>query len=522
MWGNELISGFAGLVLSLVAPLANTALVAPTTGTVDCGLTVSQSGVTSGTTVQLTWWTVNAASVTMSDNGSQPVNVNPSGSIPLTINANHSFALVARNAYGSKTCTASITSATQTNNGPTCAISATPGTHYAGQGVQIVWYSQNATTGQVGGVGEVTGTRLSSGSATIYPQQSTTVSMQVRNNYGSNTCSAPITITPRPSSTTQQPTYTTTSYRPVTTPSYAPTSQPLVYRPTTSGSPSYSNPSYSNARYPSPAYSSGWYPDTRLNSPSYTNGLGGWTLTNQFLDVGSGRYMYTDQDCYGAYCDNLASSWGSASPNGTTMYGGSEFYNGENYGWSETYDRYGTMIGRAETPSLEESNAILNDSRYSWTSDSVLPNTYSTSNVTSGAALDASDPFALPDSFGSKTFNGAAVQSGVGVGYNPDQSLYESETWSNASIQTDLDASMSDGISTGNREVWNPTYDSSAYQSGNLNFGDVSGDNYAYPVYNDSAPAWYSWEPNGWNAGNDAGSSGVYYSYPIDDTGIEI
>ena len=368
MWGNELISGFAGLVLSLVAPLANTALVAPTTGTVDCGLTVSQSGVTSGTTVQLTWWTVNAASVTMSDNGSQPVNVNPSGSIPLTINANHSFALVVRNSYGSKTCTASISSSTQTNNGPTCAISATPGTHYAGQGVQIVWYSQNATTGQVGGVGTVSGSQLSSGSATIYPQQSTTVSMQVRNNYGSNTCNAPITITPRPSSTTQQPTYTTTSYRPVTTPSYAPTSQPLIYRPTTSGSPSYSNPSYSNARYPSPAYSSGWYPDPRissrsnyydsLGSPSYSNGLGDYTLTNMWNNAYSGEALISNHDCFGIYCDSQPNSWGLAShiqadgTEGPMTYriGGDGDYGYEQY----TFDGNGKLLGTNREISLDE------------------------------------------------------------------------------------------------------------------------------------------------------------------------
>jgi hypothetical protein len=339
------------MVLSLVAPLANTALVAPTSGGVDCGLTVSQSGVAAGTTVQLTWWTVNAQNggVTMSDNGSTPVAVNPSGSIPLTINANHSFALTVRNTYGSKTCTASITSSTQTNKGPTCAISVTPGTHYAGQGVQIVWYTQNATAGQVGGVGDVSGSQLSSGSATIYPQQSTAVSMGVANQYGSNSCSTQVVITPRQTTTPQQPIYNTTSYRPVTTTSYAPSYQPLSYRPTTSGTPSYSSPSYSNARYPSPLYSSGWYPDTRLGSPSYTNGLGDYTLTNIWNNAYNGETLISNHDCSGLYCDSQPYSWGYASnwqadgTYGPTTYriGGDGAYGYEQY----TFDGNNQITG---------------------------------------------------------------------------------------------------------------------------------------------------------------------------------
>jgi hypothetical protein len=315
MWGHSLLTGFAGMVLSLVAPLANTALVAPTSGGVDCSLTVSQSGVAAGTTVQLTWWTVNAQNggVTMSDNGNAPVAVNPSGSLPLTINANHSFALTVRNTYGSKTCTASITSSTQTNNGPTCAISVPPGTYYAGQAVPLIWYSHNATSGQVGGIGAVSGSRLESGSGTIYPQQSTAVSMGVANQYGSNSCSTQVVITPRQTTTPQQPIYNTTSYRPVTTTSYAPSYQPLSYRPTTSGTPSYSTPSYSNSLYPRPLYSSGWYPDTRLGSPSYTNGLGDYTLTNIWNNAYNGETLISNHDCSGLYCDSQPYSWGYAS-----------------------------------------------------------------------------------------------------------------------------------------------------------------------------------------------------------------
>lgn len=361
------------MVLSLVAPLANTALVAPTSGGVDCSLTVSQSGVAAGTTVQLTWWTVNAQNggVTMSDNGSTPVAVNPSGSLPLTINANHSFALTVRNTYGSKTCTASITSSTQTNKGPTCAISVTPGTHYAGQGVQIVWYTQNATAGQVGGVGAVSGSQLSSGSATIYPQQSTAVSMGVANQYGSNSCSTQVVITPRPTTTAQQPSYTTTympttSYRPITYPSWG-------------SSPTFStNPYSSNSRYPSPLYSSGWYPNPTLGngtnrssdaywdpyggisdrSLSSSNGLGDYTLTNMWNNAYNGETLISNHDCSGLYCDSQPYSWGYASnwqadgTYGPTTYriGGDGAYGYEQY----TFDGNGKLLGTNREISLDE------------------------------------------------------------------------------------------------------------------------------------------------------------------------
>jgi hypothetical protein len=499
------------MVLSLVAPLANTALVAPTSGGVDCGLTVSQSGVAAGTTVQLTWWTVNAQNggVTMSDNGSTPVAVNPSGSIPLTINANHSFALTVRNTYGSKTCTASITSSTQTNNGPTCAISVPPGTYYAGQAVPLIWYSHNATSGQVGGIGAVSGSRLESGSGTIYPQQSTAVSMGVANQYGSNSCSTQVVITPRPTTTAQQPSYTTTSmpttsYRPITYPSWG-------------SSPTYNtNPYSSNSRYPSPLYSSGWYPNptvwngTNRSSDAYwdpyggisdrslssSNGLGDYTLTNMWNNAYSGETLISNHDCSGLYCDSQPYSWGYASnwqADGT--YGPTTYRIGGDgaYGYQQfTFDGNGNVVGyNREIPNSVFENTP-SDGTGGWYGDGNTSRVSGASPVYTANAVDPSsgqiDIPPVANEFPAGSFGNASVQSsGEVLYYSPESSTdYWSGAWSNATVQTNMDASMSDGLSTGNSEVWNVNYDSSLYQGSSLDFRNYE---LAVPVYQQDVPS---------------------------------
>lgn len=334
MWGHDLVAGFAGLVLSFVAPLANPAFVAPaysssnynygygSSGSVDCTLTVSQSGVSSGTAAQVTWTTSDASTATMSQDGSPAVNVALSGSVPVTITHNTSLSLTARNGYGAyKTCTATVTVSTNSST-PSCGLSPTPGVHYAGQQLQLVWYTQNATAAQISNVGAVPSNQLIQGSITIAPTYTTLYTMTVSNPSGSRTCSALVSINQRP----------TTSYQPVTT-------QQVTYRPTTSGSPSYSSPrSYPTYTYPSSSGSGGsrYTPSQGLGYGSYGNGSSyydfetieypssrGWLTNtwNGFGDLGDSFTVQSfphnsyggcpawttigsDANCYGATFDN--------------------------------------------------------------------------------------------------------------------------------------------------------------------------------------------------------------------------
>ena len=350
--GHDLVAGFVGLVISLVSPLVNTAAVA--TAAPDCNLTVSQTSVSSGTAAQVVWWTANASSATFSQDGGAPVNVALSGSVPVTISRNTTLSLTARNSYGAyKTCTAQITVTSSTAGTPSCGISAAPGVHYAGQPVQLVWYTQYATAAQISYLGTVSANQLLQGTATVYPSATTLYTMTVANGATTRTCSALVSISPR----------TTTSYQPVTT-------QQVTYRPVTTSAPSYSTArSYPTYTYPSstyrPSYSSGSglgygsygsgyssygsgydrygstydvdspfsYPGMETwESPSYASGLGGWSLTNVWNGFGDSLSVY-----------------GENSGDGT--------------GWSTSeYCYYGNcMTGYGYTPSDAEVNAIDND-----------------------------------------------------------------------------------------------------------------------------------------------------------------
>lgn len=377
MWGHDLVAGFAGLVLSFVAPLANPAFVAPaysssnynygygSSGSVDCTLTVSQSGVSAGTAAQVTWTTSGASTATMSQDGSPAVSVALSGSVPVTITHNTSLSLTARNGYGAyKTCTATVTVSTNSST-PSCGLSPTPGVHYAGQQLQLVWYTQNATAAQISNVGAVPSNQLIQGSITIAPAYTTLYTMTVSNPSGSRTCSALVSINQRP----------TTNYQPVTT-------QQVTYRPTTSGTPSYSSPrSYPTYTYPSSSgssYSAGrglgygsygggssyerWGSGDYWNSPSYSNGLGDWTLTNTWNNLGTGEGIFTSHDCYYGECNANPYEWGyslqQTDGSYANQYGISD---GLGYGASVTWDDSGNLLRYGSTPSDAEIQVIDND-----------------------------------------------------------------------------------------------------------------------------------------------------------------
>lgn len=363
--GHDLVAGFVGLVISLVSPLVNTAAVA--TAAPDCNLTVSQTSVSSGTAAQVVWWTANASSATFSQDGGAPVNVALSGSVPVTISRNTTLSLTARNSYGAyKTCTAQITITSSTAGTPSCGISAAPGVHYAGQPVQLVWYTQYATAAQISYLGTVSANQLLQGTATVYPSATTLYTMTVANGATTRTCSALVSISPR----------TTTSYQPVTT-------QQVTYRPVTTSAPSYSTArSYPTYTYPSstyrPSYSSGSglgygsytsgstysYPgmDT-WQSPSYSNGLGDWTLTSAWNNLGTGEGLLTSQNCYGSWCDSEPSAWAYATPLGYDGYQELRVGSYDMFGNNSqtTYDPNGNIIGTNRSISNE-----LFDSTTGW------------------------------------------------------------------------------------------------------------------------------------------------------------
>jgi hypothetical protein len=438
------------MILSLIAPMANTALVAPSVGAPDCNIWLAQSGITAGSATQLTWWTMNAGNAMLSDGtGSYPVGA--SGQETITPASSRTYTLVVTGAAGgSKTCSVSIVVSPSTSAAPTCSLSATPGTHRAGQAVRLVWYSQNATAGTLSNSGALQPNELSQGSRDVYPTQSTLYTMTVGNNSGSRTCAALVTIGPGSGTgTTYNSGYTTytsgTSYRPVTS--------QTTY---TISSPSYSN-SYVTAR---PLVTSGWYPNPVLNtrsysspsyyggdiytsSPSYTNGLGDWSLTNVWNDAASGAYLETNRDCYGYSCAATPSSW-SYGDDSFSQYGG---YDENGYVQNRVYDNYGNL-----TASASEEDPYPLD----WYS--------------SAGATPSND-------YQNQDLNSYSVP-GVGLGAANDN--YWDNAYPSAPATSPFDY-----------------YPSSAYDSVNQSSqGDMP---------------WYQFSGNTWDGGTDPNSSGVYY-----------
>jgi hypothetical protein len=472
------------MILSLIAPLANTALVAPSVGAPDCNIWISQSGITAGSAAQLTWWTMNAGNAMLSDGTDAPVGVAPSGSETITPSSSRTYTLVVTGAAGgSKTCSVSISVTPSTSAAPTCSLSATPGAHYAGQAVRLVWYSQNATGGALSGVGTLSASELAQGSRDVYPTQSTLYTMTVGNNSGSRTCSALVTIGSGNTGGSYNTGYTTytsgTAYRPVTTqttytissPSYGNsyvTARPLV----TSGW--YPNPVVNTRSYSSPSYyTSGdeWY----TSSPSYTNGLGDYSLTNIWNDAGSGEYLATDHSCSGYWCDSEPDSWAYGAPQNSNLPFSNE------YGWygdNGIEKVYTDTSGRVQAWAAEEDPSIPLDSYYS--GDSQYGSWYDSASA-SGSGFDpyyTSVPGITADTDGMDAW-----------------SYYQSP----ATSPTEYYQTAETGGS------WdNPVMMYSPGSQGDTSYGTTIDYGRA------NTPAWYDWEPNGWNGGTDPNASGVW------------
>lgn len=353
MFGHELASGVAGMIFSLFAPLAQTALVAPTTGALDCSIWTSQSGITAGAATELTWWSVNASHATITETGGQPVNVPISGNRSVSPNTSRTYTLFVANQYGqSKICSVSVQVAPAATQAPSCTLTVPPGNYTAGQPVRLFWVTQNAQAAGITGLGTIDTARIPYGNADVYPSQNTLYTMTVANQSGSRTCSALVTLTQRQTTTTRPTATTYTVPRTVSTPSY-------TSRPTSFSAPSY-RPAYSAA--PSNAYGGGSYSSYSpyygesysLYSPSYEYGLGDYSLTNVWNDFGSGEYLRTDHDCYWGACNSEPSAWEYTSPGGYDTRIG--WYDEYGHGQQYTYDASGNLIGANREVSLDYFN----------------------------------------------------------------------------------------------------------------------------------------------------------------------
>ncbi len=319
MPGHALASGIAGILLSLFSPLANTAFTAPAYNALDCGIWINQSSVSAGSAAQLTWWSTNAAQATLSESGAAPYAVAVSGSKTVVPQGSSTYTLSVRDGAGNtKACAVSLSVSTNASL-PVCTLSATPGTHVAGQPVRLIWYTQYATGANLSGFGAIPASQLPSGYADMYPAQSTVYTMTVANGAGSRTCSALVTLAaqspqPAPYATgyvpTPQPIVYSPTYYPSSYPTYAPTYTASYPTSGTAGYTYPSNGTYSTAYFdtvdnyldqvdantgggisvynPNSSYYYSDFndPSAYYVAPSQSNGLGDYTLTNTFNSFG--------------------------------------------------------------------------------------------------------------------------------------------------------------------------------------------------------------------------------------------
>lgn len=167
-----------------------------------CSLTSTPAVVYNNGFATLNWNTTNATYVTI-DNGIGQVS--PNGTHALgQIYGSRTYTLTATGPAGSRTCTTTVASqnaVASTNQygtvlgastgGPTCGIVVRPTQITGGQMATVAWYTQNASSVYINGIGSV----AASGTYAIAPNQTTTYSMTVRGYNGEvRTCDATIAV----------------------------------------------------------------------------------------------------------------------------------------------------------------------------------------------------------------------------------------------------------------------------------------------------------------------------------------
>ncbi|OGG61108.1 hypothetical protein A3C87_03080 [Candidatus Kaiserbacteria bacterium RIFCSPHIGHO2_02_FULL_49_34] len=174
-----------------------------------CHLTISDSSITRGDSVKLTWNTSNATRVVITDdNGESIVSTSDtSGSRTVYPRTSTTFKMKAYNAKGDvDTCTKSITverESTTSGSAPICDLRVSDRVVKRGMPVLLTWDNTRAKEmtirDQYGNVIISADTNTSrspnSGSQTVIPNQNVTYTMKVQNNNGSDTCSVSVDTT---------------------------------------------------------------------------------------------------------------------------------------------------------------------------------------------------------------------------------------------------------------------------------------------------------------------------------------
>ncbi len=141
-----------------------------------------------GGNTTLTWATTNATSVKLDG-----VAVAVDGSKTVAVTATKTFTLTVDGTNGTDSCTATVTVATDNGSAPSCdAFSASPTSLPIGGGnTTLTWATTNADTVSIdNGIGEV----AADGSKVVSVTSSKTFTLTVSNAYGTNTCTAKVTV----------------------------------------------------------------------------------------------------------------------------------------------------------------------------------------------------------------------------------------------------------------------------------------------------------------------------------------
>lgn len=188
-WYVSAFPGIGRTISQILPPIlrGSTAAVPASTPRPHCSISASPDAVAFGGSTTLYWTSENAVSGSLTGIGA----VAPSGQRSesgLTIS--RQYVLTVTGPGGSSTCSAVVAVAAAAAR-PSCVLSANPSAVREGQSTSIAWFSENATSAYLSGVGAVP---LSSG-FTAVPERSTTYTLTVYGTGGvSNHCSTQVRV----------------------------------------------------------------------------------------------------------------------------------------------------------------------------------------------------------------------------------------------------------------------------------------------------------------------------------------
>jgi hypothetical protein len=153
--------------------------------------TVSPMNIMTGESATISWATANADTVTISGGiGAVPT----SGSRVVSPTADTTYTLTATSPRGPVTCDVSVRVMAQGTAPRIISFTANPTTITAGQSSTLSWNVENATAVEISGIGEV----AAQGTRSVSPTANTTYRLTARNQQGSVTADAAITVNQGP------------------------------------------------------------------------------------------------------------------------------------------------------------------------------------------------------------------------------------------------------------------------------------------------------------------------------------